>query len=83
MSEEGIKLCREYLVSHYLPGDAYRYEKHEALCNYYNIDHDVSRNITDNLDKLIGYDAGEDILGQDLDALSIKLDKVLRESKGE
>ena len=50
MSEEGIKLCREYLVSHYLPGDAYRYEKHEALCNYYNIDHDVSRNITDNLD---------------------------------
>ena len=70
--KQGFKLCREYLISHYLPCDVYRYEKHEALCDYYHINHYVSREITDNLDKLIGYDTTKDILEQDLDKLCFK-----------
>lgn len=78
MNTEGIKLCREYLFSLYVPGDPNRVEKHHALCDYYKIDHEKSKQFTDNLDGYIGYDTTKDIFEQDIDELCIRLDTLMR-----
>lgn len=80
MSDKGIKLCREYLFRAFGLEDA-SYERwiaHRCLSDYYDLEHEQTREITDHLDKYIGYDCSEDIFEQDVEELAYKLDQVLK-----
>lgn len=48
---ETIRLMREYPGMYHL--DEKRTKEHDELCEYYKIDKEVSRKVTDNLDKYV------------------------------